>query len=210
MHGNMNMEINKLSTFGARSIAVLSALIFYSMLSLSIYLHPGYNIFSPHQSLSDLGMIGQSYAYIFNSAIIIAGTLFMIATCIYFINIKNDKSKKLSLCVFFIALIFYICIAFFPKGTPYHDYFALSFFGISTIAIFIWSISEFRKGSKLMAAIIISLTVIAYTLAYNYHLVGFAFAELFGGTVIILWIIIFNSSYKYKKDCGSESLPVQK
>ncbi len=194
------MNIHKISPSGARRIAALSALIFYSMLSLSIYLHPGYNIFSPHQSLSDLGMIGQSYAYIFNSAIVISGTMFMIATCIYFINVKSNKFKKLSLCVFFIALIFYISIAFFPKGTPYHDYFALSFFGISTIAIFIWFISEFKMGSKLMATIIISLTVIAYILAYNYHLLGFAFAELFGGSVIILWIITFNSSYKYKKD----------
>ncbi len=194
------MNVHKISASGARRIAALSALIFYSMLSLSIYLHPGYNIFSPHQSLSDLGMIGQSYAYIFNSAIVISGTMFMIATCIYFINVKSNKFKKLSLCVFFIALIFYISIAFFPKGTPYHDYFALSFFGISTIAIFIWFISEFKMGSKLMATIIISLTVIAYILAYNYHLLGFAFAELFGGSVIILWIITFNSSYKYKKD----------
>ncbi len=204
------MNINKLSTFGARRIAILSSLIFYTILSLSIYLHPGYNIFSPHQSLSDLGMIGQSYAYIFNSAIVIAGTLFMIATCIYFINIKRDKFKKLSLCIFFIALIFYIGIAFFPKGTPYHDYFALSFFGISTIAIFIWFISEFRKGSKLIATVIISLTVIAYILAYNYHLVGFAFAELFGGSVIILWIIIFNSSYKYEKEEMTERTTIQK
>ncbi len=192
------MGIAKLLGDKAEYIIISGATIFYILLAIAIYLHPGFDLFSPGQSLSDLGKLGQSNNYIFNSAIIIAGSIFMLGTYAYYIKVGDDTYKKIALWVFFVALIMYINIGIFPKGTPYHNFFAKSFFLISSIAILIWAFSECSTGSKILAGSIILLTIISYLFGYYYEIVGFAFAELFAGTVIILWLLVFHIAPRKK------------
>ena len=170
-------------------IAGISA--FTVALVISIYLHPSFDLFSPDQALSDLGRVGDPLGYIFNLGVIISGLLFMVASIANIPWAKGDTFKRSAAAVFIFALILYVMIGTFPKGTPYHNFFARSFFLISTIAIALWLASEVRKGSRIISAIVLSLVVLSYVFFFTYHAVGFAFAELFGGYTITAWLFLF-------------------
>ncbi len=170
-------------------IAGVSA--FTVALVISIYLHPSFNLFSPDQSLSDLGRVGDPLGYIFNLGIITSGLLFIAASIVNLPWARGDTFKRLAVAVFIFALVLYVMIGVFPKGTPYHNFFARSFFLISTIAIVLWLVSEVRKGSRIISAIVLALVVLSYVFFFSYHTVGFAFAELFGGYSITAWLFLF-------------------
>ncbi len=160
-------------------------------LGISIYLHPSFNLFSPDQSLSDLGRLGDPLGYIFNIGVIVSGIFFMIASIANLPWAKEDTFKKVSASVFIFALILYIMIGVFPKGTPYHNFFARSFFLISTVAIVLWFVPTVKKSSKFIAYGVMALVVLAYGFFFSYEYVGFAFAELFGGYTITTWLFVF-------------------
>ncbi|GEM_PF-3826428 len=175
----------------AEMFNIVGAIFFTAFLAISVYVHPGFNVFSPNQSVSDLGRIGDSKGYIFNAGVIISSIFFFIGFTGYFIHSAEDTFRRLSAAVFFVSLIMFLCIGVFPKGTQYHNFFAISFFLISTIAMFLWCKSEIFHGNKILGILILSLTIASYGIYFNYHILGFAFAELFGGYVIILWMLLF-------------------
>ena len=164
---------------------------FTAALVISIYLHPSFNLFSPQQSLSDLGRIGDPLGYIFNLGILISGFLFMVASIANLLWAGDDTLKKLSASVFIFALGLYLLIGVYPKGTPYHNFFAISFFLVSSIAIVLWLVSDIKKSRKLTAAVVMLLLLLSYTFYIFYSYVGFAFAELFGGYTITAWLFVF-------------------
>jgi hypothetical membrane protein len=180
----MSQSLKKYSFY----FAAFGAIEFWSLLSLSIYLHPEFSMFSPQQSLSDLGQIGAKYAYIFNAAIIITGIMYMLATA-GMLNGELTRLGRGSLIIFMISLFPYIGIGLFPKGTALHIPLTLTFYGLASVAMFAWCVDRLRRGEKRVATIFIILMISAYVVYAIYRYVGFPFAELYGGTIIMLWVL---------------------
>jgi hypothetical membrane protein len=55
----------------------------------------------------------------------------------------------------------------------------------------LWCKSEILTGSRALGLLILLLVITSYGFYFTYHVVGFAFAELFGGYSIIFWATVF-------------------
>ncbi|NPA74885.1 MAG: DUF998 domain-containing protein [Euryarchaeota archaeon] len=179
--------------------AVAGAAVFWTALSLSIYLHPGFDLFSPHQALSDLGKIGATYPYVFNLGIISTGVLYMIAI-LCLLNTSLKKLERISFTAFFVALVAYIGIGLFPKGTALHIPMTLSFYLLASIAIFTWCAELFRERRYPLPGIFIFLVISGYVIFGFYKYVGYPFAELYGGTIIMAWVLTVTKITQQKKE----------
>ncbi len=169
-------------------LALTGAVVFWILLGISIYLHPGFSFFSPDQSLSDLGKKGANYSYVFNSAIIITATMYFLAV-VGMLGLDTSRLRKFAIYIFLLALVAYIGIAVNPKGTSLHIPMTLAFFGLSSIAIILWSVSMLKERYYVMGTIFIALLVSSYFVYFNYNIFGFPFAEAYAGAIIMTWVL---------------------
>jgi hypothetical membrane protein len=169
-------------------IALAGAITFWVLLSISVYLHPGFSFFSPNQSLSDLGKIGATYPYIFNMAIILTAIMYFLAE-LGVLSSKLPALRKFSIYVFMAALFAYMGIALNPKGTSLHIPMTLTFFGLSSISILLWIASMFRERAYTLSFTFLILLISSFFVYFYYEFFGYPFAEVYAGAVIMIWVL---------------------
>jgi len=170
--------------------AVTGVFIFLIALLLAICAYPNFSLFSPRQSISDLGSSKSPNPYIFNVGVILSSIFFLIFAVNLF-KIYEDVAFKFS--AYFFAS--FILIAIFTEGTPLHLPAAITFFLLSFIAIILWCVRRMGK----IGIFLISLEALSLIVYALHEYLGFAFAELFGGSIVILWVLVVSYLDLWKK-----------
>ncbi len=168
---------------------VFSMVVFTISVSLAIYLHPGFSLFDPNSSLSKMGALKDPHAWVFDWGIILTG-FFLIMFSLGMSSLYWKESHKFySTFLFLIASFFYVGFGIFPYGTPYHTPLAESFFLLASISIFLWSFAAIIEKEVLSGILLILMDLSAYGVYFFYQILGFPFAELYGGIVVAVWSV---------------------
>ncbi len=184
------MEKKKVILIGGYS-GLISVLIFSVFLVVSIYLHKNFSLIK--NSLSDLGKLGVKYAYVFNAGLIISGILFFLFS-ISLILFCVSRPIKYSAGVFLlISSIFLILIGLAPKGTPFHNPFAVIYYNLAMVGIFVYGIDDIILKKYPLGTYSIILLPSGYIFYYFYPIMGFGTAELGVAILILIWIAILST-----------------
>jgi len=141
-----------------RYFGLLSFIVAFIGILISILLNPWFEI--TKNALSDLGRIGRSNSYIFNSTLIIS-SLFAIAYSIHLSKIAPGKLGCIGVGVYLVSSFSLMLIGLFPEGTYPHRYVSLEFFVLMTFSILLFGISFLRNGRRREGLYLITLFLVS-------------------------------------------------
>ncbi|MEM3229193.1 MAG: DUF998 domain-containing protein [Fervidicoccaceae archaeon] len=157
----------KLSTGLLKYFGILSFIIAFTGIGISISLNPWFNVWE--NALSDLGRIGIENSFIFNYTLI-ASSIFASIYSVYILKLLPNRIGCIGAGIYLVGTFSLAAIGLFPEGTKPHMFVSLEFFIIMTFSLFIFGISLMRSGKKLHGLALIAI-----------------FAASIGGSIAISW-----------------------
>ncbi len=170
---------------------LVSVFIFSLFLVVSIYLHRDFTLIK--NSISDLGKLGAKYAYIFNGGMILSGIFFFLFSISLILFYLNRPIKYSAGVLLLISSIFLILIGLFPKGTSFHNPFAVIYYNLAMVGIFVYGIDEIIIKKYPLGTYSVIVLPMGYLFYFLYPRIGFGTAELGEAILMILWIVILST-----------------
>lgn len=147
-------------------------------ISTSIFLHDWFSW--TEYALSDLGAVDTANSMVFNSGMILSGTLGLLFSIALF-KISRGKPDKAGSAFFSAGVISLILVGVFPSGKDPHLFVSLAFFGLSAIGMTLVGLDETLKRESIgyFTLIVVGIGLpIAYLTSKTYS--GVAIPEMVG------------------------------
>ncbi|AIF69388.1 hypothetical protein PAP_04885 [Palaeococcus pacificus DY20341] len=161
-------------------LGVLIPIISLGGIFLSIYKNPWFSL--TQNALSDMGSIHNPIGYIFNSILIITGIMGVIFG-------TGTFKKHLTTPLFAFGMVCLIFVGIFPEEYKPHAFFAVSFYILILLDMFIEGINSLKKGEKIgLFWVFLSPTTFISIIYLLKIFEGAAIPELVGAFAIYAWI----------------------
>jgi len=171
--------LEPLKFFGILALAVGWTAIF-----ISIMLNPWFSF--TKNALSDLGALGQKYAFIFNSGLFIAGVLASLYAA-FLLYISPGRLFSPASSIFLLAAIHLILIAVFPEKTYPHLFVSLEFFILAGVSILFFGLSFLAQREVKLGAFFTALAIGGFVLAAIIPWPSIAAVETFSICLMTIW-----------------------
>jgi hypothetical membrane protein len=148
-----------------------------------------------NNALSDLGVVNGITAPIFNLGLVSSGILAFIFSALGLFNFSKTRLGKVGATFFAAATIALICIGIFNEHfSPTHFIVSAAFFALTPIALFILTASFWRRGHRGLAALSVTLGVVAaapwFLLSITNYVPGVAIPETISAVAISAWAVV--------------------
>lgn len=148
--------LSKISLKTSGLSGLLSPVIAFIVISITIFLHPEFQW--ADYALSDLGAVGTTYNYIFNFGMIAAAIFgFLFATNLY--QLRNTPLGVVGSIIFSLGVIFLILIGVFPSGTDPHEFVSYGFFILCTVGLVLLGIDQLFNSTWIWGVYPLSLVI---------------------------------------------------
>ena len=137
-------------------------------------------------ALSDLGAVGRENAWIFNSGLILAGTIAALYS-IYLITSARGKLEILASTIFLMSSIHLILIGAFPEGTYPHLFVSYWFFLSAGIAVLLFGVSMLVKRDLAFGISLIMISIIGFAGAVLIPWPSIGTVEVFAIILLSIW-----------------------
>ncbi len=172
---------------------IISPIIALVFIAISIYLNPWF-VWADN-ALSDLGAVGESYNFVYNSGMVLSGS-FGILFSVVLRKICVTRFGFFGVFAFGLGMFFLALVGFFPSGYSPHMFVSIAFFSLTTIALIIVGIDQvWVEETRPWGIFTLSLTLtgiiaILLTQKIPYSLEA-AIPEFIGAIVYIQFSLIF-------------------
>lgn len=154
---------------------------------LAISINPWFSL--AKNALSDLGAVGRENAWIFNSGLILAGTIAALYS-IYLITSARSKLEILASTIFLMSSIHLIMIGAFPEGTYPHLFVSYWFFLSAGIAVLLFGASMLVKSDLALGISLIIISIIGFAGAALIPWPSIGAVEVFAIILLSIWAIL--------------------
>ncbi len=172
---------------------IITPIIAYTLILLAINYHPPFSW--TDNALSDLGIVEGATSTLFNSGLIIAGTLTLVFAMGLFQFLSEKTMGKLGGLLFILAALALAAIGVFPENFgEIHYYVSVAFFALSPLAMFSLS-AAFTQMKNAKLGIFTFLTALIAALVWIIHWTipfgkGVAIPEALSSLSASLWSIV--------------------
>lgn len=184
--------VKKISTNISGVCGILSPLIGFFLIFLSISLHPGFSW--ADNALSDLGAIWTVYNTVFNLGMILTGIVGL-PFAVNLPKLTHGKIGSVGVLIFGLALISLISIGVFPEGTSPHHFVSVAFFSLGALGLTVLGIDELKGRRWAWSAFLLSIVtsgltsfLLLTTIPYD---LGAAIPEMIGAITFSEFSIVY-------------------
>jgi len=170
-----------------RYFGVLALAVGWITIILAISINPWFSL--AKNALSDLGAVGRENAWIFNSGLILAGTIAALYS-IYLITSARSKLEILASTIFLMSSIHLIMIGAFPEGTYPHLFVSYWFFLSAGVAVLLFGTAMLVKRDLALGTSLIIISVIGFAGAALIPWPSIGAVEVFAIILLSIWAIL--------------------
>jgi len=165
---------------------ILALLIGWITIFASIMLNPWFSF--TKNALSDLGALGQRYAFVFNSGLFISG-IFAALYSIFLLYISKGRLFSFASSIFLLVSIHLILIAVFPEKTYPHLFVSYEFFILAGFSILFFGLSFLARREVGLGSFFTALAISGFVLAALIPWPSIAAVETFSICLMTVWAI---------------------
>jgi len=177
-----------------RYLGILSAILAWVIILLSVYLNSSWFIFTKN-AYSDLGSKYANYPQLYNFGLIVVAILGFIYSC-YLAYLSRNKIQTIGSAFVMIAMIFLALIGIFPEGTYPHYFVSVYFFSQFALSILVWGIGTLIEGDRRIGIPLVSLFIVGVIVALVVPWPSAATIEAWGIVIIDASIILLYMKFK--------------
>ncbi|KPU63186.1 hypothetical protein EP1X_05285 [Thermococcus sp. EP1] len=162
-------------------LGLLLPIFTFGGLGIVIYLNPWFSV--TENALSDMGSIYNPISYVFNSLMILVGSLGLL------FGIETAR-RKLTTPLFLIGMLCLIFVGVFPEEYSPHSLFAVAFYLFIFADILYGGLKMIKRGMKSGFLWVLGSVTVFFVMLYLTEVFkGLAIPELLGAFFINAWII---------------------